>query len=98
MYDLRQVRRALTHRKLLLRELNRLYHTRGNRRAYNPDGVDVLAEDWDNLLILDACRYDAFAARADLPGRLERRRSRGSHTSEFLSGIFTAATYSIPST
>lgn len=88
MYDLRQVRRALDHPRLLVRELNRLYHTRLNRRTYNPNGVDIVAEDWDNLFILDACRYDAFAARTELPGQLERRRSRGSMTAEFLKGNF----------
>jgi hypothetical protein len=88
MYDLRQLRRALAHPRLLVRELNRLYHTRLGRRAYSPDGVDIVAEDWDTLIILDACRYDAFAARSDLPGTLERRRSRGSMTAEFLKANF----------
>jgi hypothetical protein len=88
MYDLRQLRRALAQPRLLVRELNRLYHTRLHRRAYNPDGVDIVAEDWDTLVILDACRYDAFAARSDLPGTLERRRSRGSMTAEFLKANF----------
>jgi hypothetical protein len=88
MYDLRQLRRALDHPKLLVRELNRLYHTRLNRRPYNPDGIDIVAADWDNLFILDACRYDAFATQSDLPGQLERRRSRGSMTAEFLKANF----------
>lgn len=43
-----------------------------------------MEEDWDNLLILDACRYDMFAKINYLKGRLEFRRSRGSNTSEFL--------------
>jgi hypothetical protein len=88
MYTLRQLRRALARPRLLVRELNRLYHTRFGRRAHNPDGVDIIAEDWDTLVILDACRYDAFAARSDLPGTLERRRSRGSMTAEFLKANF----------
>lgn len=88
MYSLRQVRRALDQPRLFFREMNRLYHTRLDRRTYNPDGVDVVAADWDNLLILDACRYDMFAEQADLPGRLERRRSRASMTAEFLKANF----------
>jgi len=83
MYSLAQVRRGLAQPHQALRELNRLYHTRGRRRT-NASGIDVFAEDWDNLIILDACRYDTFRRRHDLPGRLESRRSRGSHTSEFL--------------
>lgn len=90
MYSLAQIskglRRGGANPAYFGRELNRLYHRRGFRREYNPDGVDVMAEDWDTLLILDACRYDMFAQVHDLPGRLERRQSRGSHTREFLRG------------
>lgn len=38
--------------------------------------------------MLDACRYDVFALHAPIPGTVERRRSRGSHTVEFLWGSF----------
>jgi hypothetical protein len=51
--------------------------------------VDVLGEDWDNLLLLDACRYDLFELRYDLPGSLDARESRGSHTVEFLEANFS---------
>ncbi|SEO22801.1 hypothetical protein SAMN04487948_101210 [Halogranum amylolyticum] len=83
MYTLSQLKRAIETPSLLFREMNRLYHTRGNSR-FNPAGVDVFAEEWDNLLLLDACRYDMFRDQHALPGRLESRVSRGSHTSEFL--------------
>ena len=92
MYSRSQLRRGL---ELLRerpayagRECNRLYYRRLYRRPFNTDGVDVMDEAWDNLLILDACRYDMFAAQASLPGSLERRISRGSHTREFLAGNF----------
>lgn len=88
MYSLSQLKRGLDDPHLLLRELNRLYHQRLGARAYNIDGVDVYGEDWDNLLILDACRYDMFDSQHDLPGTLESRRSRGTHTKEFLRGNF----------
>ena len=65
-----------------------MYHRRLGRRTHDPRGVDVVAADWDLLVVLDACRHDAFAARAALPGTVERRRSRGSHTVEFLWGNF----------
>jgi len=52
------------------------------------DGVDVMAEDWDNLVILDACRYDMFEQVNTLPGRLESRISKGSSTTEFLKKNF----------
>jgi hypothetical protein len=87
MYSLSDLRRAIDDPILFGRELNRIYHTRLHTREYNPDGVDIFAEDWDNLLILDACRFDVFADVApafDLPGTLESRTSRGSSTAEFV--------------
>jgi hypothetical protein len=45
-----------------------------------------MAEDWDTLLLLDACRYDVFADHNTLAGTLESRISRGSSTREFLVG------------
>jgi len=83
-----RLRRAIKHPNLFGRGANRLYHRRFNRRAYNTDGIDIFDEDWDALLILDACRYDMFAEHHELPGRLESRISRGSATVEFLRGNF----------
>lgn len=79
-----RIRRGLSSPNLFLREVNRLYYRRGYTRPYNTDGIDLFGEDWDNLLILDACRYDMFAEQSTLSGRLESRRSRGSSTREFL--------------
>lgn len=84
----RGLRRGFSNPTFFGQECNRLYHRRLYRRAYNPHGVDVVAADWDNLLVLDACRYDDFEAIHDLPGTLERRYSRGSHTVEFLRANF----------
>lgn len=72
--------------RLVFRELNRLYHRRFHTWQYNRRGDDIFEEDWDNLLILDACRFDVFEARSDLPGGLESRWSKGSNTIEFLKG------------
>jgi len=76
--------RALTNPVLFLRGCNRQFHRRLGLRSHNPDGIAVFEADWDALVVLDACRYDVFERRSDLPGRLERRRSRGSTTVEFL--------------
>jgi hypothetical protein len=75
-------------RRALARHLLRHYYTRGGRRRYNPHGIDLFAEDWDNMLVLDACRYDVFAEEADLDGRLESRVSRGSMTREWVRANF----------
>ncbi|MWG33203.1 hypothetical protein [Halomarina oriensis] len=88
MYSLSQVRRALDAPSLIPEEFNRLAYRRLNRWSYNEEGVDLFEEDWDNLLILDACRHDMFCERNDLPGRTESRISRGSGTWEFLQANF----------
>ncbi|WP_199174850.1 alkaline phosphatase family protein [Halegenticoccus soli] len=89
---LNRVKRRLRNGNLpdsraVARQIARAYY-RGDR-PYNTDGTNVFDEDWDNLLILDACRYDAFAEEADLPGTLESRTSRGSMTREWVRGNFS---------
>lgn len=66
---------------------------RVGKRQNRHRGIDVMAEDWDNLLILDACRYDMFERLNPLDGRLERRRSRGSATVEFVRNNFAGRTF-----
>lgn len=48
------------------------------------EGVFIMEEDWDNLIILDACRYDLFLQTNWIEGKLEKKISRGSHTKMFL--------------
>lgn len=50
-----------------------------------------MEEDWDNLLILDGCRYDTFKRTYRAGGELHKRRSRGSATSEWLLNNFEGA-------
>ncbi|GAB3704492.1 alkaline phosphatase family protein [Halorubrum pallidum] len=54
---------------------------------YGP-GTDFIEEDWDTLIILDACRYDEFARQSDLDGSLQSRISRGSQSIEFMEENF----------
>lgn len=92
MYSLDQLKRGVRTPPLALREINRLYHTAARRTTGNPEGVDLIQEEWDNVLILDACRYDMFERIHALPGVLEKRQSKGSHTSEFLQANFAGRT------
>jgi len=54
---------------------------------------DVMAEDWDNLVILDACRFDLFEAVSDNTERLDYRLSKGSNTGEFFEENFEGTQY-----
>jgi hypothetical protein len=91
VYSIDQLAKGVRHPRAGIRELNRLYWDRGRRRQYNPDGVDIFDEDWDNFLILDGCRADYFAdaiREYDVDGTIGARTSRGSATREFLRGNF----------
>jgi hypothetical protein len=89
MAGLRKLRLAVEDPDLAVRELYRAYHRRLYTRSRNADGIDVFEQDWDNLIVLDACRFDVFAAVADsLPGTLERRTSQAATTPEFVRANF----------
>lgn len=79
-----RLKRAIYNPRLFCRGLNRAYHRRGGIRKENTSGVDVFAEDWDTLVVLDACRYDMFEKTNDLQGTLSAKISKGSATTEWL--------------
>lgn len=85
-YNYNHLRQAFESPNLALRELNRLYYRMRSSTDFNDSGVDIFAEDWDNLILLDACRYDLFRDESTLSGELDSRLSRGSATVEFLRG------------
>jgi len=51
---------------------------------------EILSKEWDNLIILDACRYDYFEECYDkyLEGELEKRNSEAGSTPEWLIKTF----------
>lgn len=64
--------------------------------AMDDGGAPVTAEEWDTLVVLDACRSDLFAevlADHPLPGSLDRRTSVGTGTPDFLAGTFGDGTF-----
>jgi hypothetical protein len=50
--------------------------------------IDVMAEDWDNLFILDACRADYFETQHDFDGSAERVIAPGKMSWEFMQETF----------
>lgn len=57
-------------------------------KKFGPDVCSIMDEDWDNLILLDACRYDMFKDLSHLDGNLNSRISKGSATPEFLEANF----------
>ena len=51
--------------------------------------VDVMEEDWDNLIILDGCRYDTFNKYNNFDGVLEKRVSAASQSLNFIRSNFS---------
>lgn len=86
--NIRQIRLGISNPKLLLRKLSQVYNYTLSSHDYNPDGLNFMNQDWDNLILLDACRYDLFEHHADLEGDLRPVKSRDAATPEFLRGNF----------
>lgn len=55
---------------------------------YKTEAVDVMSRDWDNLLLLDACRYDYFRCQNTISGELNPVISHGGQSWEFMRGNF----------
>lgn len=51
-------------------------------------GTDVMEEDWDTLILLDACRYDDFERVSDIDGELSHKISKGVDSPEFIKKNF----------
>lgn len=77
---LKKVKSGVSEPRKILRTINQQYDTRV--RSPNVARTRVLDEDWDNLLILDACRFDLAADVFDT--EVEYRWSGGSNSEEFL--------------
>jgi hypothetical protein len=69
--------------------LNKQYYSRKTNDDFNSRGIHIFEEDWDKLVILDACRYDIFEQYHSFDGRLGSRISRASTTKEFIRANFS---------
>lgn len=65
-------------------------------RLARPDSDPLVERDWDNVVLLDACRYDLFAevlTDNELPGTLDKRHSVQSGTPGYLAENFAGKQY-----
>lgn len=70
----------------------RILYQRALREWYSRrphEGIDVVDEDWDLLVVLTACRYDAFREVNEIPGRLDCVEAKGTSLMEWLTENFT---------
>lgn len=89
MYSLKSLLFGIQNPEYIGRELNRMIYTRGKRRRSNPSGTYIFEEDWDNIIILDACRYDYYIKESEIPGTIDSRDSLGAATYEFIPANFS---------
>lgn len=57
------------------------------------NGVEFMNEDWDNLIILDGCRYDVFSERNQISGELQSKQALGSQSWDFMQQNFVDKTF-----
>lgn len=92
MYNLNHLRIGMRHPNIACRAFNREYYSLLSGEEYNKKGIKIIDEDWDVLVILDACRNDMFFRCCEIEGEFSTKISRGSNTREFLSGNFNNET------
>ena len=81
---LRQLRFAANNPSKTFNYLQQLCYDFYFSQIHNHNGVDFMSQDWDNLLLLDGCRYDLFKEANNLDGELTPIQSPASETDEFL--------------
>jgi hypothetical protein len=94
-YTLENLKRAIRNPALVGREALRLaswpvHQVYGNYTdsRYDEDAIDVMAADWDNLILLDAARFDYFRELNAIDGTLRKEVSRGKKSWEFIERNF----------
>jgi hypothetical protein len=73
---------------LIIERLHQMYW-----RHRNHIGINVVDQTWDNLIVLDACRFDYFKKISTLAGELRAVTSQGSSTIDWLESNFDGYTF-----
>lgn len=88
MYGLAHLKAALKRPERIVIEVGRIQH-RIDPRHSNDEGECFVNQEWDVLVLLDACRYDFFVERCSLPGETGYKYSLGSNSPEFIKENFS---------
>jgi len=94
LFTIENARRAVRDPSLFVKGIKRVarrpiyWHHNRRFRARHGSGIDVMARDWDNLILLDACRYDYFAEQNTIAGGLSAVHSKGGNSMEFIEENF----------
>jgi len=90
-YTTNNIKKGVENPKLIKKETKRILDQTIRKQIFNiryGTGTDIMKRDWDNLIILDACRYDTFNNTHTFDGKLDYIISKGSQSDEFCKKIF----------
>lgn len=94
-YNIKGLKSAFDSPRLFLLEAHRIMskpvhwiHSKYFNMKYN-NGIDIMSQDWDNLIILDACRYDYFKDQDIINGDLDQVVSKGHKSYYFIKKNFS---------
>lgn len=74
-------------------EINSRWNQVAKNGPKGEEAIDFLGDDWDTLIILDACRADVFSEYNTLPGETSSAISNAGSTVEWLRKNLANATY-----
>lgn len=102
-YNMRNLKSAIANPSKLSNETRRVksktlfkLHHLIEKRLFEikmGQGVDVMEKDWDNLIILDACRFDYFDEINDLNGESDWVTCKASQSEEFAKKTFSGGEF-----
>ncbi len=94
-YSIKDFKKAVAEPSLVLHELihkidSNVYYPISNHLfdQKHTGRFDVTNLDWDNLFILDACRYDYFSEKVQIDGKLESKLSYATSSWPFMQKNF----------
>lgn len=85
-YTISDFLRALRKPSKFIKEAERIYNRKVLEGRY--DGIDVMERDWDNLIILDACRADTFSEYNKIDGEFKTVVSKSNESKGFIDSNF----------
>jgi hypothetical protein len=94
-YNIQNLKKAIRNPRLIMDEAGRLIRPQELKiinlyfkSQTELEPLDVIEQDWDNLIILDACRFDYFKKQNHIDGILNKVLSGGGESWEFMNHNF----------
>lgn len=90
-YNWKNFKKGMRNPSLLTAEAQRLYMEKFSERYFKfryGQGIDVIEQDWDNLVILDALRFDIFKRFSNFEEKVDYVISQASTSLDFVKSNF----------